>query len=164
MNPPPLPSGSGPTALMRPRFHLFFWNVINRKKTPIIATRDLHLIKTTEKLAYHKELLLIYRDARQTGCRWWKGFQNLNQPGMQLGRCGLFLFSCIFFSCVVYFTNHWYCRQGCAGCTEKTNYYISKDEHGNGSYVLVKDRDTIGFGCVCCHTPTELEFCECKRW
>ena len=58
----------------------------------------------------------------------------------------------------------WYCRQGCAGCTEKTNYYISKDEHGNGSYVLVKDRDTIGFGCVCCHTPTELEFCKCKRW
>ena len=40
-----------------------------QKKTPI-TTRDLHLIKTTEKLAYHKELLLIYRDARQTGCRW----------------------------------------------------------------------------------------------
>ena len=55
-----------------------------------------------------------------------------------------------------------YCRQGCAGCTEKTNYYIDYDEYGNGTYILVKDRDTIefGFGYGQCGGPCV----ECKRY
>ena len=60
----------------------------------------------------------------------------------------------------------WFQRQG-TWCNRKIrknpNYYIGTDEYGNGWWVLVKDRDTLGFGNVCCHQLTEPECCECKR-
>lgn len=60
----------------------------------------------------------------------------------------------------------WFQRQG-TNCKPKIpknpNYYIGTDEYGNGWWVLVKDRDTLGFGQVCCYTLSEPGCCECRR-
>ncbi len=37
------------------------------------------------------------------------------------------------------------------------------DSSSNHPYILVKDRDTLGFGQVCCYAPSEPECCECRR-
>ena len=58
-------------------------------------------------------------------------------------------------------------QRGGTNCKPKIpknpNYYIGTDEYGNGWWVLVKDRDTLGFGQVCCYAPSEPECCECRR-
>ena len=58
-------------------------------------------------------------------------------------------------------------QRGGTNCKPKIpknpNYYIGTDEYGNGWWVLVKDRDTLGFGQVCCYALSEPECCECRR-